>query len=142
MTTTLGTNSKRVLFDSDGIIAFFSIDDASHARAEAITKTLAENKARLFCCSTTLAEVMTSLQRKFGNRPMAQRVFEGMRKNNVEIIPVDGGILDTAYEFFLSSRSKRNTIFDAINIAAAKKYQMDAIFSFDTWYPKHGLSLA
>lgn len=138
----LGTDPKRVLFDSDGIIALFSFDDASHKKAEEITNLLEENKAKLFCCSTTLAEVTTSLQRKFNNRPMARRVFEGIRESKIDIVPIDGETLDSAYTIFLTSHSKQNTIFDAINIAVAKKYQIDAIFSFDSWYKKQGVKLA
>ncbi len=39
-------------------------------------------------------------------------------------------------------KSKHNTLFDAVVAATAKKYQADAIFSFDKFYKKQGFKLA
>ena len=37
--------------------------------------------------------------------------------------------------------AKKNTLFDAVVAAIAKRLNADAIFSFDEWYRKIGLTL-
>ena len=54
---------------------------------------------------------------------------------------VDYAILTEAADLFHPNGSKKNTLFDAVVAAIAKRFNADAIFSFDEWYRKMGLTL-
>ena len=43
--------------------------------------------------------------------------------------------------YFNPKMSKKNTLFDCVVAAVAKKYKVDAIFSFDDFYKKSGFTL-
>jgi hypothetical protein len=47
---------------------------------------------------------------------------------------VDHEILGEAADLFNPLASKKNTLFDAVVAAIAKRLNADAIFSFDGWY--------
>lgn len=55
---------------------------------------------------------------------------------------IDEEILKLATKYFEHANSKKNTFFDAIVAATAKRLEADAIFSFDNWYTKLGFKLA
>ena len=137
-----GTSQLRILLDSDGVIAMAMIDDSSHKRAEDIFASLTNAKSQLLICSTTLAEVLTALQRRFNDRKTAESVYDELVEGKIEIVEVGVELFTSAYGYYQSSKSKKNTIFDAINIAAMKSLNLDAIFSFDGWYSKNGIKLA
>lgn len=141
MTTTLGTNVLRILLDSDALIAMVEGSDASHERATEIFGELTARNARLFITSATVAEVITTLQRKYGHRSAAGDLYERLLTRWVEVVPVDRDLIADAHAYYTSSGSKQNTIFDAINIAAVKAHHLDAIFSFDRWYGRQGVSM-
>ena len=142
MTTTPGTSPKTILLDSDGLIAFFKIDDPLHARADELVTNLEEKNWKLYIAPTIIAEAMTTFQRRFDSRNLAERFYDKVSSGSIEVVVIDREIIITAYKVFMTSRSKKNTIFDAINIAVVRKLDLDAIFSFDTWYKKHSVKLA
>ncbi len=137
-----GTDNLKILLDSDAIVAFFVRDDLLYGRVQKIARQVSGRGAQLYCCTTTLAEVMTVFQRVFNQGNYAEQAYELIVGGKVQLVVVDAGLFKSAFDVFLTSHSKKNTIFDAINIAAVKKYDLDAIFSFDGWYRKHGVKLA
>ena len=54
---------------------------------------------------------------------------------------VDHAILTEAGDLFNPNGSKNNTLFDAVVAVIAKRLNAVAIFSFDEWYRKIGLTL-
>jgi len=141
MTITSGIKVKEILLDSDALIAKVQINDASHSRAVKFFELLGQEDAHLFITSAVVAEVVTVLQRRFSDRRSAIDLFKQSMSEFLTVIPVDRELLESASRYFLSSLSKKNTIFDAINVAAMKKHNLDAIFSFDGFYEKNGLKL-
>ena len=141
MTATPGTNVLKILLDSDALIAMIEESDTSHVRAVKIFGALTQQNAHLFITSSVVAEVITTLQRKYGHRSAAGDLYERFMTNWVEIVPVGSDLLTSAHAYFTDSGSKQNTIFDAINIAAVKAHNFDAIFSFDRWYHRQGIRL-
>ncbi|MBI4066386.1 type II toxin-antitoxin system VapC family toxin [Candidatus Gottesmanbacteria bacterium] len=141
MTTTLGINALRILLDSDALIAMVEESDASHERAIEMFDALTARNALFFITSTTVAEVITTLQRKYSHRSAAGDLYERLLTHWVEIVPVDRDLIAGAHAYYTSSGSKQNTIFDAVNIAAVKAHHLDGIFSFDRWYGRQGASM-
>lgn len=132
----------KVLLDSDGIIATIKTEDTWFRKAQEINNTIVQSGGLLYITPTTLAEALTTLQRKYNSRRMAEALYHWLKTSGAQLIAVDEELINLAFEIFSTSQSKKNTIFDAINIAVMKKHQLDAIFSFDSWYKKQGLRLA
>lgn len=136
-----GTKPIKILLDSDALIAFLKADDLLHLEAVRIFEQLAKPQNVFYIASTTLAEVITVLQRKFSNRQLAESVYERLIGAKTVILGVEAGVLDKAFKVFIQSFSKRNTFFDAVNIAVFREYRLDAIASFDSWYQKQKVKL-
>lgn len=66
---------------------------------------------------------------------------EEFQSGDFPVHAVDHAILTEAGELFNPDGSKKNTLFDAVVAALAKRLNADAIFSFDEWYRKIGMTL-
>ncbi len=76
------------------------------------------------------------------NRPEdAILILNKFQSGDFLVQAVDHAILTEAGELFNPNGSKKNTLFDAVVAALAKRLDADAIFSFDEWYRKIGLTL-
>jgi hypothetical protein len=71
----------------------------------------------------------------------AKRILTKFQSCNFPVRAVYHAILTEAGELFIPNGSKKNTLFDAVVAAIAKRLNADAIFSFDEWYRKIGLTL-
>lgn len=139
MTNTSGDSALRIFLDSDAIIASILEDDSLHSKSLEGFAALAKTGTDFYITATTVAEIVVGLHRKFNQRSKALTFLEKAVSEWVKIVAVDRELLNQARRILASSQSKKNTIFDAINVAAVKKYQLDAIFSFDKWYKTRGI---
>ena len=92
--------------------------------------------------TTAICEAVTVLRGKLNRPEDASRIVQKFQSGDFPIQAVDHQILTDAAALFHPLASKKNTLFDAVVAALAKKLHADAIFSFDGWYGKIGLSLA
>jgi len=92
--------------------------------------------------TTAICEAVTVLRGKLNRPEDASRIVQKFQSGDFPIQAVDHQILTDAAALFHPLASKKNTLFDAVVAALAKKLQADAIFRFDGWYKKIGLSLA
>lgn len=134
--------SKTVVVDTDALIALFNKDDKHAATALSLLEELYKQEVRLLYPSTTVVEAVTAIQRKLTEPDLAAQIIEVMRRNELVTEPVDQAVLEEAVKYFNPKGSKQNTLFDAIVAAIAKRYNADAIFSFDEWYTKQNFRLA
>lgn len=139
MTTTLGTKPISVLVDSDAIIALVHSQDALHTRALKIAEYLSKADIPLFITATTIAEVVTTIERKYSDIKSAAVLFEKLISGWVEIISIDADTIKDARKIFAKLTSKQHTVFDVINMVVVKRHNISAIFSFDEWYRKQKL---
>src|SRR6266699_2987539 len=72
----------------------------------------------------------------------ASSLINKLQNGDLPVQAVDQETLLTAATLYHPLASKKNTLFDAVVAALAKQLNADAIFSFDGWYGKIGLSLA
>jgi predicted nucleic acid-binding protein len=133
---------KTVIVDSDALIALLNKDDLLANKAIKTLEGLHKLEARLLYPATTLVETTTTLQRRLSNATLAKDIVKMIKESQFPIIAVDQEILELAEALFDPYGSKQNTLFDAVVAAIAKKQKADAIFSFDVWYEKIGLTLA
>lgn len=131
-----------VVVDADALIALFNKDDLHAETAIDLLEQLTKDNIRLVYPASTIAETVTTLQRRFSNAQAATEVVHLVRAGNLAIEPVDSNVLAEALTLFHPNGSKQNTLFDAIVAAVAKQHHAVAIFSFDQWYEKQGFALA
>lgn len=72
----------------------------------------------------------------------AGSIIKKFQSGDLPVQAVDKHVLTEAAALFNPQSSKKNTLFDAVVAAIAKRLGADAIFSFDGWYRKIGLRLA
>lgn len=130
-----------VIADADALIASVTPEDANHQMALKINRRLEELEAHVIFPTTALVEGVTVLHRKIGNPQLTSGVVKKIVRGDFITELVDETHLKEAGEYFKASGSKKNTFFDAIVCAVAKRHQADYIFSFDDWYDKLGFEL-
>ena len=128
--------------DTDGLIAILHEEDINHKKAvETVGKLLQYNAQTVFPL-TTITETITTLIRKLNKPDLAARVVEAVTSGELAIENTDTDMLNKALKVFDPKGSKKNTIFDAMVVATAKKLKTKIIFSTDEWYSKLGFTLA
>lgn len=135
------TDLTTIVVDADALIALFNRDDFHTAHAMELLERLTADGARLVHPATTIAEAVTTLQRRFSNVQATAELIRLVGASNLNVEPVDAGVLAEALALFDPRGSKQNTLFDAIVAAVAKRLHAVAIFSFDQWYAKQGFTL-
>ncbi len=135
-------NTLNIIGDADALIAILNPADAHNSRAEATVRELTGKKASLYFPTSTIAETITTFQRRETNPQLAEQVINACKSGRLVLLPVTEEIIALALTIFDPHGSKQDTFFDAIVAATAKHYKADAVFSFDGWYRKVGLTLA
>lgn len=133
---------KTIIVDADALIALFNKDDAHAEKAITLLQELVKEEAKILYPSTAIVEATTTLQRKLNQPQLAAEIAHLVKENKFPIEPVNEETLNDAISYFKPTESsKHNTLFDAVVAAIAKKTNADAVFSFDGWYQKQGLTL-
>lgn len=131
-----------VVGDTDGLIAILHEEDANHKKAVETVVKLLQYDAQTVFPLTTITETVTTLKRKLNKSDLAAEVIERITSGKLSIENVDTQMLNEALKVFNPKSSKRNTLFDALVVATAKKLDTKVIFSTDIWYTKLGFTLA
>ncbi|MBI4096222.1 MAG: type II toxin-antitoxin system VapC family toxin [Candidatus Levybacteria bacterium] len=131
-----------IIGDADVLIALFLEEDSHYEEASKISKYLYSEGHTVIFPNTAIAEAITTLHRKLANPTVADLLVQHYKKGLFEVEYVDEYIMQEAAEIYNPKGSKKNTFFDALVAATAKKLNAQTIFSFDTWYQKLGFKLA
>ncbi len=134
-------NASLVIADADALIAFANPDDIHHHRARVVNQSLDQQGFTILFPTTAIIEAVTTLQRKLTKPQIAAFIVDGVKEGTIATQEVDQDTLIQAVGLFNPLGSKQNTLFDAVVAALAKRLNADAIFSFDEWYRKIGLTL-
>lgn len=132
----------KIIVDSDGLIGVSHVGDKHFVLANKILHKLNEAGAELVYPATIIAEATAVLQIRLNSQESADQIIENTKSGLFNIEPVNVALLISAISFLDKGRSKHATLFDAIVAAVAKKYNADAIFSFDKFYKSKGFKLA
>ncbi len=136
------TNPTVVIADADAIISFVNVEDANHHRTKQIMQHLALLQVNLLFPTTAICEAVTVLRGKLNKPDDAGKIIEKLQSGDFLVQAVDQEILSDALTLYNPLASKKNTLFDAVVATLAKRLEAEAIFSFDEWYGKIGLTLA
>lgn len=130
--------ASKILIDADALFAFISPADPHYNQVQLLKNKVPPEGVML--AVTTLAEVVTTLGRKL-NRNVSLKVLDYIKEGGFNLIPVDEEVMFLAEDYYRKQVSKKNTFFDCLNMAVAKAYEADFIFSFDRGYEQNGFRL-
>lgn len=134
--------STIVIGDADALVAVYFKEDIHHQEAKLIIGKLFDKNITVIFPNTAISEAITTLYRKLSNPTAADLLLKGYKKNMLRVEYLDETVMQIASELYDPYGSKKNTFFDALVAATAKKLHTDAIFSFDGWYKRLGFILA
>ena len=135
--------NKVVIGDADSLIALVNNDDSNHQKAKTIILGLAKKKYAIVYPNTAILEAITALTRKLNLKNKAGLIANQYLEGGFSLVWVDEEIQREALGFQIENAvSKKNTVFDCLVVACAKKVSAAGIFSFDKWYSKLGFKLA
>lgn len=132
---------KILIADADILIAQMVEDDENHDLTETLNNKIKELGVTIIFPNTAIAEAITSLLRRHSNPAAAEYIRKLYLDRAFNVEYINEKIMMEAAKLFNPSSSKKNTFFDALVAATAKKLNADAIFSFDDWYTKMGFKL-
>lgn len=135
-------NNPIIVVDADAIIAQANPNDANHTRSLFIGGNLSHLQARLIYPASAVVEAITVLQGRLGSGIAAQGLAVSFTNLHMQIAEINQATIAIALHYFSSTMSKKNTFFDCIVAAVARKYNADAIFSYDRFYSKKGFTVA
>lgn len=130
-----------VIVDSDGLIGLLDKDDAHCLPAQAILLKLTKKDSKFIYPATVITESVTVLKLRLKKPELADRIVKLLLGGQLIIESVDESLLKVAVKL-LEGKGGHDTLFDGVVAAVAKKYQADAIFSFDQFYKSEGFKLA
>ncbi len=131
-----------IIGDADALIALFLEEDGHYREASKISKYLYSEGNTVIFPNTAIVEAITTFQRKFSSPKLASILTDQYMQGIFAVEYIDEGVMRSAVDFFNPKGSKKNTFFDALVAATAKKLNSETIFSFDGWYKKLGFKLA
>lgn len=133
-------STKKVLVDSDALVALIKTDDAHFKTATRLVTEAKNKQIEFFLSQYTIAEVSTVLSHKV-SQVAAIRFLSGIYQFNLTVISATEAQFLKAEEIFVQQQKKGTSFFDCLNIALIQHHSLDAIFSFDKIYPKNGIQL-
>ena len=134
--------SNIVVGDADVLIAQLVEDDANYEKVFQLEKKLQFLNVTPIFPITAIAEALTVLKIRKRNTLAVQTLVKVAKDGGMIVEEITTSLFQNACTLFKSDDSKRNTFFDAIVVAVAKKHKAIAVFSFDSWYKKQGFKLA
>ena len=132
-------DTNLVIADADILISLYSADDVNHQIVDDQTQKLVNLAYKIKFPITAIMEAITSLKRMSNKPEIAYLINQKYLNEEFNVVYVDEEIGKLASEIFGKANSKKNTVFDAVVLAAAKTWKAAAVFSFDSWYAKQGI---
>lgn len=124
------------IVDTDALLALINPTDELHERAVQMAEAVYTNNCTVLLLPTTLSEFAAVSAYQVGVQ-QTQVVLESLMKNAQHILlEIDTSLSRIAMSIFLAQKSKKESLFDCFVMAAATRYHVDAIFSFDEGYKK------
>lgn len=129
---------KKILIDTDILVAIVKEDDTNHNKALYLAEKL---KGVTICISPfTIPEAATVISYKI-NQKQANYFLEKARQRNFLNLMLDDDTVKLADKIFFSQGKKGTSWFDCCNAAFVKINDLDGIFSFDKFYKRLGIRI-
>ena len=126
--------TRGVLWDSSAILALLDADDADHARAVSVARTIASEKRPCFITNYVEAETHALLVRRLG-RAIAR---EWLLTGGLPVVTVLPDEEQKARDILARYTDKDWTLCDAISFAVLDVRQVRRAFTFDHHFRQYG----
>lgn len=128
----------KIILDADALFASVFENDPSHSKSLEILKKYFDSD--WYLAETTFAEIISTIGRKV-DKKISLKVIDFVRSHAFVIVYMNEELFKLGEEYYRKQNSKKNTFFDCLNMALAKTYQADYIFTFDRGYEQNGFKL-
>ena len=135
MTITEISSSSQILLDSDFLFGSFVDSDAHFALASGMMRKIRASEAKLVCLNLVIHESATLMSYKCGH-DYAKSFVSKIIELPIVIKQLDQHIEESAWDIFLAQKKKGTSFIDCSNLAYLEHKGLDAIASFDQFYPK------
>lgn len=134
--------SNTVIVDADALIGLIHETDALHDRCLRVATFLGQHHYTSIILAPTVLEAATVLAKDKTIRrlDLARKLLDDYQ--DLDAPPNPSGLFRVIAELYRNNRSTKNTPFDFFILAMAKLQDISVVFSFDSFYRKHGLTLA
>jgi predicted nucleic acid-binding protein len=126
--------TRGVLWDSSAILALLDADDADHAHAVGVARTIASERRPSFITNYVEAEAHALLLRKLGRTVARQWLLTG----GLPVVSVLPAEEQHAKEILARHGDKDWTLCDAISFAVLDARRVARAFTFDHHFRQYG----
>lgn len=126
---------RKIVLDSNVLVALYKLDDSTHQQAKEITRRLHEQGDTFVALNLIVQESATVISMKVGQEE-AKGFYQKRERVIDREIALDDVLEDQAWKIFLRQLKKGTSFIDCANLAFIEKYKLDGILSFDKFYPK------
>lgn len=126
---------KKIIVDSDFLVALYKPDDSSHVRSIEIAGSMKQQGYIFIALNLVVQESTTVISNKMGMED-ARRFYKGLENMLDQTIDFHKEIEKISWSIFLKQTKKGSSFIDCANLATMKFYKIGNILSFDASYPK------
>lgn len=126
---------RKIVLDSNVLVALYKLDDSTHKKAKEITRRLHDQGDIFMILNLVAQETATVISMKVGQKEAKDFYLKRDRVVDQEIV-LDDSLEKLAWNIFLKQNKKGTSFIDCANLAVLERYKLDGILSFDKFYPK------
>jgi predicted nucleic acid-binding protein len=127
---------RRIIVDSNVLVALFKADDSCHKRAREIVQKLHNNGDMFWALNLIIQETATVVSIKVG-QDESKDFYQKRNRVIDQEVPLNNELETLSWNIFLKQSKKGTSFIDCANLALLEKYKLDGILSFDEFYPKN-----
>lgn len=125
----------KTLVDTNVLVGAIRDQDALHERAARMLVVL-KNNHETWALNLVIQETATVLSMRDGMA--AARTFYQGYKDIIDVeIKIDDKLEQLSWQIFLKQHKKGTSFVDCANLAVHQHYRLDAIATFDEFYPRN-----
>jgi len=132
-------NPEKIYVDTSAFYALLDRADPHHKEASSLWVALMDNKFALVTSNYVVSETMKLLQKRIGFE--AARVWHRDILSVLDVLWVDEGIHQKAYELWLNLGRSHLSLVDCASFVSMHHHQIERAFCFKRQFIIHGFDL-
>jgi len=129
----------KVFVDTSAFYALIDRSDRYHAQASALWTDLLDDSFRLLTSNYVVWETIGLLQKRIGFE--AARLWHKDILGVLDVLWVDEGMHQRAYELWLNLGRRRLSLVDCVSFVTMHAHMIEKAFCFKPHFEDHGISL-